>query len=78
MGLLNFLGSVTMALSTGLSRTCHLAPSVSDIITLSRPSIPPPQYSDIPLSLINLLYADDTQLRFSSHRPNFDSSITQL
>jgi len=37
------LGSASMALSsTGLSRTCHLAPSVSDVITLSRPSTPPP------------------------------------
>jgi len=31
-----------MALSsTGLSRTCHLAATVSDLITLSSPSIPP-------------------------------------
>ena len=37
------LGSASMALSsTGLSRTCHLAPSVSDAITLSHPSIPAP------------------------------------
>ena len=37
------LGSVSMALfSTGLSPTCHLAPSVSDVITLFRPCVPPP------------------------------------
>ena len=31
-----------MALSsTGLSPTCHLAPSVSDVITLFRPCVPP-------------------------------------
>ena len=36
-------GSVSMALSsTGLSPTCHLAPSVSDVITLFHPSVPPP------------------------------------
>ena len=33
------LGSASMALcSTGLSRTCHLAPSASDVITLFRPT----------------------------------------
>ena len=37
------LGSVSMALSsTGSSHTYHLAPSVSDVMTLSRPSTPPP------------------------------------
>ena len=36
------LGSVCMALSsTGSSPTCHLAPSVSDVITLFRPCVPP-------------------------------------
>ena len=38
------LGSASMALSsTGLSRTCHPAPSVSDAITLSHPSILAPR-----------------------------------
>ena len=37
------LGLVSMALSsTGLSPTCHIAPSVSDVITLFRPCVPPP------------------------------------
>jgi len=37
------LGLLSMALSsTGSSHTYHLAPSVSDVITLSRPSTPPP------------------------------------
>ena len=37
------LGSASVALfSTGLSHTCHLAPSVSDLITRSRPCIPRP------------------------------------
>ena len=41
--LVSSLGSVSMALSsTGLSPTCHLAPSVSDVITLIRPCVPPP------------------------------------
>jgi len=36
------LGSVSMALSsTGLVPTCHLAHSVSDVITLFRPCVPP-------------------------------------
>ena len=36
----SYLGSASMALSsTGLSSTCYLAPSVSDVITLSHPSI---------------------------------------
>jgi len=37
------LGSVSMPLSsTGLSRTCHLVPSISVVIALFCPSIPPP------------------------------------
>jgi len=41
--LISPLGSVSMALSsTGLSPTCHIAPSVSDVITLFRPCVPPP------------------------------------
>jgi len=37
------LDLASMALSsTGFSRTCHLAPSDTDVITLSRPRIPPP------------------------------------
>jgi len=37
------LGSLSVALSsTGLSHTCHLAPSMSDVITLFRPCVPPP------------------------------------
>ena len=48
------LGSASMALSsTGLSRTCHLAPSVSDAITLSHPSIPAPvAYHKAPLLVL--------------------------
>ena len=37
------LGSVSTALfSIGLSPTCHLAPSMSDVIKLSCPCVPPP------------------------------------
>jgi len=52
--LVSHLGSASMALSsTGLSRTCHLAPSVSDVITLSCPSIPPPAaYPKYPFSVL--------------------------
>jgi len=43
-----------MALSsTGLSATCHLAPSVSDVITLFRPCGPPPVvFSKAPFSVL--------------------------
>jgi len=38
-----FSSGLSRALSsTGLSPTCHLAPSVSDVTTLSRPCVPPP------------------------------------
>jgi len=39
--------------SSGLSPTCHLAPSVSDVITLSRPCIPPPAvFLEAPFSVL--------------------------
>ena len=45
------LGLASMALS--LTVFCHLAPSVSDVITLSRPCIPPPAvFPKAPFSVI--------------------------
>ena len=38
---MSMLASMALS-STGLSPTCHLAPSVSDVITLFCPCVPPP------------------------------------
>ena len=64
------LGSVSMALSsTSLSPTCHLAPSVSDVITLFRPCVPPPVvFSKAPflVPLLFIMYTTPLSILISS------------
>jgi len=70
------LGLASMALSsTGLSRTYHPAPSVSDTITLSHPSIPAPVASPKAPFLV-LCFSSCTLPPSALSSPPFPSTVT--